>query len=131
VHRAQAALARAEAARGVASQASAVAEEDLRISEALAAEGRAQPDDLDARAAAVADAREEEVKAAAAILTARVELLVARGDLLDLLGLDDPFADGAPASPPLPPNPSQAAPPAPPSPAAEVPAPLGDRKENG
>jgi outer membrane protein TolC len=96
VHRAEAALARAEAARGVGRQASAVAEEDLRISEALAAEGRALPDDLDSRTAAVSDAREEEVKATAAILNARVQLLAVRGDLLDLLGVDDPVAATAP-----------------------------------
>lgn len=119
VHRAEAALARAEAARDVAAQASAVALEDLRISQALAAEGRAQPDDLDARTAALTDAGEEEVKATAAILNARVQLLALRGDLLDQLGLADPFHDdesgeGSPAAPPA----GASAPPLPASPAA-------------
>lgn len=111
VHRAEAALARAEAARGVAAQASAVAMEDLRISQALAAEGRAQPDDLDARTAALAEAGEEEVKATAAILNARVQLLAVRGDLLDQLGLADPFHDDEPGEP-APTPPAATAPPA-------------------
>jgi outer membrane protein len=87
VHRAEAALDQAEAAAGVARQAAAVAEEDLRIGGALAAEGRTKPDDQDSREAALADAREEEVKATANLLTARVQLLAARGELLTGLGI--------------------------------------------
>ncbi len=121
VHRAEAALKQAEAARGVGRQASAVAEEDLRIAEALAAEGRALPDDLDSRTAAVADAGDEEIKATAAILTARVQVLAVRGDLLDLLGVDDPAGEAAPAV--QPPQPPSAAPvPPPPAPATAPPA---------
>jgi outer membrane protein TolC len=123
VHRAEAALQQAEAARGVGRQASAVAEEDLRIAEALAAEGRALPDDLDSRAAAVADAGDEEIKATAAILTARVQLLAVRGDLLDLLGIDDSAGEPAPAVQP-PPTPSNA-PVATPPPAAATAPPAG------
>ena len=79
VHRAAAGLDQALAAADLARQAGAVAEEDLRIAEALAAEGRANPDDLDSRQAALADARDEEIKATAALLTARVQLLAVRG----------------------------------------------------
>jgi outer membrane protein TolC len=82
VHRAAAALDQAEAAGDLARQAIAVAEEDLRIAEALAAEGRANPDDLDGKQAALADARDEEIKATASLLTARVQLLAVRGELV-------------------------------------------------
>jgi outer membrane protein len=87
VHRAEAAWDQAHAAADLARQSAAVAEEDLRIEGALAAEGRANPDDLDSREAALADAREEEIKATASLLTARVQLLAARGELLGSLGL--------------------------------------------
>jgi outer membrane protein len=106
VHRAEAALDQAEAAAGVARQAAAVAEEDLRIAGALAAEGRAGADDTDSREAALADAREEAIKAAAGLLTARVQLLAARGELLAGLGVGGeaapapaPAAAGRQASP--------------------------------
>jgi outer membrane protein TolC len=87
VHRAEATLDQARAGLDIARQASAVAEEDLRISGALAAEGRAQPDAQDSREATLADAREEDIKAAAALLDARVGLLAVRGDLLAILGI--------------------------------------------
>jgi outer membrane protein TolC len=90
LHRAEAALDQAQAAAALARQASAVAEEDLRIAGALAAEGRANPDDLDSREAALADAQEEQIKATAAQLTARVQLLAARGELLGALGIGEP-----------------------------------------
>jgi outer membrane protein TolC len=90
VHRAESALDQAQAAAALARQSTAVAEEDLRIAGALAAEGRANPDDLDSREAALADAQEEEIKATAALLTARVQLLAARGELLDGLGIGEP-----------------------------------------
>jgi outer membrane protein len=82
VHRAAAALDQAQGAADLTRQSAAVAEEDLRIAEALAAEGRAEPDALDSRQAALADAREEEIKATASLLTARVQLLAVRGELL-------------------------------------------------
>jgi outer membrane protein len=85
VHRAAAALDQAQGAADLTRQSAAVAEEDLRIAEALAAEGRAEPDALDSRQAALADAREEEVKATAALLNARVQLLAVRGELLPAL----------------------------------------------
>lgn len=90
VHRATATLDQALAAADVARQSAAVAEEDLRIAEALAAEGRAEPDALDSRQAALADAREEEIKATASLLNARVQLLAVRGELLGGLGLGGP-----------------------------------------
>ncbi len=93
VHRAAAALDQAEGAADVTRQSAAVAEEDLRIGEALAAEGRAEPDALDSRQAALADAREEEIKATASLLNARVQLLAVRGELLTAL-----TAGGGPAS---------------------------------
>jgi outer membrane protein len=96
VHRAAAALDQALAAADVARQSAAVAEEDLRIAEALAAEGRAEPDALDSRQAALADAREEEIKATASLLTARVQLLAVRGELLRGLGLGEPVTAAAP-----------------------------------
>jgi len=103
VHRAEAAVEQAQAAVAVAREAAAVAEEDLRIQGALAAEGRANPDDLDSREAALADAREEEIKATANLLTARVQLLAARGELLDDLGLAEPGpTPPAPVAPPAP-----------------------------
>jgi outer membrane protein TolC len=82
VHRAAATLDQAQGAADLTRQSAAVAEEDLRIAEALAAEGRAEPDALDSRQAALADAREEEIKATASLLTARVQLLAVRGELL-------------------------------------------------
>jgi outer membrane protein len=97
LHRAAAGLDQALGAADVARQSSAVAEEDLRIAEALAAEGRANPDDLDSRQAALADAREEEIKATASLLEARVQLLAVRGELLGSLGLGEPGAPAAPA----------------------------------
>jgi outer membrane protein len=106
VHRAEAAMDQAAAAADLARQAAAVAEEDLRITGALAAEGRAGADDQDSREAALADAREEEVKATAALLTARVQLLAARGELLTSLGIG---AGGAGSTEPSPAAP-QAAP---------------------
>lgn len=101
VHRAAAALDQALATTDLARQSAAVAEEDLRIAEALAAEGRAEPDALDSRQAALADAREEEVKATASVLTARVQLLAVRGELLGALGLGEagtPAPAAAPAT---------------------------------
>ena len=110
VHRAAAGLDQALAAADIARQATAVAEEDLRIAEALAAEHRANPDDLDSRQAALADAREEEIKTTASILTARVQLLAVRGELLGGLGLGEPAAPmPAPAAVP-PSNPAQTTP---------------------
>ncbi|HEY6323474.1 MAG TPA: TolC family protein [Thermoanaerobaculia bacterium] len=100
VHRAAAALDQALGAADLARQAAAVAEEDLRIAEALAAEGRADPDALDSRQAALADAREEEIKATASLLTARVQLLAVRGELLGGLGLDGPGTPAPAAAPP-------------------------------
>ncbi|HEV3074534.1 MAG TPA: TolC family protein [Thermoanaerobaculia bacterium] len=90
VHRAAATLDQAQGAADLARQSAAVAEEDLRIAEALAAEGRAEPDALDSRQAALADAREEEIKATASLLNARVQLLAVRGELLGRLGLGGP-----------------------------------------
>jgi outer membrane protein len=90
VHRAAATLDQAQGAADLARQSAAVAEEDLRIAEALAAEGRAEPDAIDSRQAALADAREEEIKATASLLNARVQLLAVRGELLGGLGLGGP-----------------------------------------
>ncbi|HVR08354.1 MAG TPA: TolC family protein, partial [Thermoanaerobaculia bacterium] len=97
VHRATAALDQAEAAADLARQSTAVAEEDLRIAEALAAEGRANPDDLDSRQAALADARDEEIKATASLVNARVQLLAVRGELPG--GLGGPGGQGRPGGP--------------------------------
>jgi outer membrane protein TolC len=113
VHRAGAAWDHAEAAADLARQAAAVAEEDLRIAGALAAEGRAGADDQDSRAAALADAREEEIKATAGLLAARVQLLAARGELLAGLEIDG-GAGGSAMSGETPPG---VPPPAPGSPA--------------
>jgi outer membrane protein TolC len=101
VHRAQAAVDQAVAGLAITRQATAVAEEDLRLAGALAAEGRGGPDDLDSREVALAETREEEIKATANLLNARVQLLAVRGDLLPRLGVDDPaVAAAAPAAPP-------------------------------
>ena len=99
VHRATAALDQAQGAADLTRQSAAVAEEDLRIAQALAAEGRADPDALDSRQAALADAREEEIKATASLLTARLQLLAVRGELLTTLtagGLSSTPATPAP-----------------------------------
>ena len=90
VHRAEAALDQAALALDIAHQAAAVAETDLRMANALAAEGRALPDSQESRTAALADAQDDEIKATADLLTARTHLLALRGDLLPTLGVADP-----------------------------------------
>ena len=101
VHRAQAGVDQAVAGLAITRQATAVAEEDLRLAGAMAAEGRGGQDDLENREVALAETREEEIKATANLLNARVQLLAVRGDLLPRLGVDDPAAAAAaPAAPP-------------------------------
>ncbi len=72
---------RAHAAAQLGREAVAVAEEGLRIARLRAAEGRGDEDDVDARAIALADAKEEVARAGLSRFAARVERLALHGDL--------------------------------------------------
>src|SRR5262249_12158171 len=85
VRRAEAALARSLARASLARRAEAVAEEGLRVTQALADEGRADPAALDQRELALADAVDERLRADTALLQARVASLALRGELLSTL----------------------------------------------
>jgi outer membrane protein TolC len=81
VRKAVAAEMRAEAAADLGRQALAVGTEALKMVNALAAEGRADAEDVAAREADLADAEEESVRAVASLAEARAALLALRGDL--------------------------------------------------
>jgi outer membrane protein TolC len=81
VRRAVEAQARAQAAADLGRQSVAVAEEARRVAGALAAEGRAAPEEIEAREAELADAEEEAARSSAALAAARIEILALRGDL--------------------------------------------------
>jgi outer membrane protein TolC len=85
VRRAEADLARGLARASLARRAEAVAEEGLRVTRALADEGRADPAALDQRELALADAVDERLRAEASLLQARVASLALRGELLSTL----------------------------------------------
>jgi len=86
VKRAESALDRAEAALALARQAADLAEESLRITRALAAEGRAEPEVIEGRESDRADAEEETAKATAGLAVARANLLALRGELPGMVG---------------------------------------------
>jgi len=87
VRRAAAARDRAQAAATLARQGVALAEEDLRITRALAVEGRVGDDEVDAKEAALAGAMEDAAQAERDFLNARIDLLALRGELLGALGV--------------------------------------------
>lgn len=82
VRRAEADLARADAAGGVARSAEAVARERARIASALAAEGRGEVNAAELADIELARAQEEVASAAQGVLAARVMLLGLRGELV-------------------------------------------------
>jgi outer membrane protein len=82
VRRSDAEAERAGAAAQIGRQAVAVAEDGLRVVRALAAEGRADADEVDRRVLTLADAREEAARARLSCFAARVERLALHGDLL-------------------------------------------------
>jgi outer membrane protein TolC len=87
VRRAEAESARAAAEVSLAGRALAIAREELRVARALAEEGRGEPDAVEQRDIAVADAEDEEANAAQGILAARARLLELTGGLTgSLLG---------------------------------------------
>lgn len=86
VRRAESTLARGTSALSLKKRAEGVAEEDLRLGRALAAEHRLDPADLEARQMALADARDEVGRAQLDLVAARVALLALRGDLLSIAG---------------------------------------------
>jgi outer membrane protein TolC len=87
VRRAEAETARAAAEASLASRALAVAREELRVARALADEGRGEPEAIEAREIAVADAEDQEANAGQGLVAARAKLLELTGELTaSLLG---------------------------------------------
>lgn len=111
MRRAEAARDRARAAASLARQGETLAAEDLRVTRALAAEGRTGEDEVDAKESALAAALEESAQAARDLLATRIDLLALRGELLDALapsgGKPEPVPAGG-VSPPAA-TPAQAA----------------------
>jgi outer membrane protein TolC len=81
VRRSEADGIRAEARLALATRAQAVAREALRVAQALFIEGRGEPDDLDLRAIAAAQAGDDRAQASLGFLAARAKLLELRGEL--------------------------------------------------
>jgi outer membrane protein TolC len=71
----------AEAQAALARRAESIAREDLRVIQALADEGRAEPADIERRQIAVSDAQDDLAMAEQGLLAARVKLLVSTGQL--------------------------------------------------
>ncbi len=82
VRKAAAARDHAQAAAALARQAVALAEEDLRVTRALAGEGRVGDDEVDAKESALASALGDAAQADRDLLTARIDLLALRGELV-------------------------------------------------
>src|SRR5262249_12912779 len=80
VRRAESDAAVAGARLALARRASAVGAEALRVARALAAEGRAEPDDVDHREIALADSRDDLASATQGAGAARAKLVELRGD---------------------------------------------------
>jgi outer membrane protein TolC len=81
VRRAEVELKRAESQSQLASRALAAAREALRVAQALAVEGRGEPDDVDLRQLELARAQDDRIRAEQGVLAARAGLLDVRGDL--------------------------------------------------
>jgi outer membrane protein TolC len=79
--RAEAEALHAEAQAALARRAESVAREDLRVIQALADEGRAEPVDIERRQIAVSAAQDDLAMAEQGLLAARVKLLVSTGQL--------------------------------------------------
>ena len=81
VRRAEIEAARAQAKLQLASRGLAVARESLRVAQALAAEGRGEPDEIDRREIASAQAQDDVARASQGLLAARAKLLELTGEL--------------------------------------------------
>jgi outer membrane protein TolC len=81
VRRAESDVAVAGAHLALARRGAAVAAEALRVARALAAEGRAEPDDVDRREIALADAQDDLASATQGVVAARVKLVELRGEM--------------------------------------------------
>ncbi len=81
VRRAQAEAVRAAAEAALSRRAAGVAREELRVAKVLADEGRGEPDAVENREIAVADAEDDQANAGQGLLAARINLLDLRGEL--------------------------------------------------
>ena len=87
VRRAESESARAAAEAALSRRATGVAREELRVARVLADEGRVEPDEVETREIALAEAEDDEANAGQGLLTARAKLLELTGDLTaSLLG---------------------------------------------
>jgi multidrug efflux system outer membrane protein len=97
---------RTRAGVSLAREATAVAQEALRIADARAKEGRGDIDEVEHREIGLADAEEDEVRSEASYFAARVELLALRGDLeVAVLGPAAPAPQASETPTALPANP--------------------------
>ncbi len=94
VRRAESELTLAAARHALGQRAVAVSAEALRVARAFAAEGRSEPDDVDLREVAAADANDDLAQATQGLLAARLKLLELRGELPAAL-----VSRGAPQAP--------------------------------
>ena len=78
-------MAVAGARLSLARRGAAVAAEALRVARALADEGRAEPDDVDRREIALADAQDDLASATQGVVAARVKVVELRGELASAL----------------------------------------------
>ncbi|HLN59295.1 MAG TPA: hypothetical protein VK416_12100, partial [Thermoanaerobaculia bacterium] len=62
-------------------RAAGVAREELRVARVLADEGRGEPEAVENREIAVADAEDDQINAGQGLLAARINLLELRGEL--------------------------------------------------
>jgi outer membrane protein TolC len=96
VRRAEASLAQAVARASLARRAEAIAREDLRVAQAMTAEGRTGLPDVDRREVALADAQDDAARAEGALLEARALELALRGELIDSLEASSEAATSPP-----------------------------------
>ena len=85
VRRAESESVSAAARLALARRGAAVAAEALRVARALAAEGRSEPDEMDRREIALAEAQDDLASATQGVLAARLKLLELRGELAPAL----------------------------------------------
>ncbi len=85
VRRAELQVRHAEGETQLATRALAAAREALRVAQALANEGRGEPDDVDQRSLALVRAQDDRLQADQGLLAARAALLDLRGDLPGVL----------------------------------------------
>jgi outer membrane protein TolC len=81
VRRTEAEARRGQAQLQLASRAVFVAREALRVAQALAGEGREEPDEVDRREIALAQAEDDQTQASLGLLAARAKLLEVTGEL--------------------------------------------------